>query len=74
MTAPRSDLRTTPQHHFFESWWSQHSETALKLHGLYQVIKLPKSSPWPTDYFQPWSFQGNSYQTWTSPYISHRQQ
>ncbi len=49
MTAPKSDFVTAPQHHFSETRWSQHSETALKVHGLYCAIKLKKSSPWPTD-------------------------
>ncbi len=50
MTAPKSDSVTAPQHHFSETMWSQHSETALKVHGLCCAIKLPKSSSWPTDY------------------------
>ncbi len=43
MTAPKSDFVTAPQHHYSESRWSQHSETALK-------VQNPKSGPWPTDY------------------------
>ena len=50
MTAPKSDFVTAPQRDFSETRWSQHSETALKVHGLCRAIKLPKSSPWPTDY------------------------
>ncbi len=51
MTAPKSGFVTAPQHHFSETRWSQLSETALKVHGLCRTIKLPKSSPWPIDYF-----------------------
>ncbi len=35
MTAPKSDFGTAIQHQFSESWWSQQSESALKVHGLY---------------------------------------
>ncbi len=51
MTAPKSDFMTAPQHHFSVSRWSQHLETALKVHELCHAVKLPKSSPWPTDYY-----------------------
>ena len=30
---------------FSETRWSQHSETALKVHEMCRAIKLPKSSP-----------------------------
>ncbi len=50
MTAPQTYIETAPQHWFSKSTWSQHSETAFKVHLPFQVIKLPKSSPWPTDY------------------------
>ncbi len=35
MTAPKSDFGTAPQHCFSKKGWSQHSETALKVHGLF---------------------------------------
>ncbi len=51
MRAPKSDFVTAPQYQSSESWWSQHSESAIKVHGLYCAIKLPKSRPWPTDQY-----------------------
>ncbi len=50
MTAPKTDIGTAPQHWFSESRWSQHSETAFKVHLLCRCIKLKTSHPWPTDY------------------------
>ena len=38
MTAPKSDFVTAPQHHFSETRWSQHSETAVKVQGLYSEV------------------------------------
>ncbi len=69
MTASKSDIGTAPQHWFSESRWSQHSETAFKVHLLCRCIKLKKSHPWPTDYHSLNSFSrpGRS----VSPWICH---
>ena len=40
IAAPKSDMETALQHWFSESRWSQHSDTALKVHGLFRAIKL----------------------------------
>ncbi len=50
MADPKSDMDTALTHSFSESRWSQHSEIALKFHGLFRAIKHTKSNPWPTDY------------------------
>ncbi len=52
MSAPESDFGTALQHQFSKSRWSKHSETAFKVHLPFWVIKLPKSSPWPTNYIK----------------------
>ena len=57
MTAPRSDHGTALQHWFSKKGWSQHSETVFKVHLPNRVIKIPKSSPWPTDYLPVMSYQ-----------------
>ena len=41
MKAPKSDFVTAPKHHFSGD---------LSIQKLFRAIKLPKSSPWPTDY------------------------
>ena len=41
MTAPKSDNVTAQQHGFFKKGWSQHSESAIKVHGLCCAITLP---------------------------------
>ncbi len=50
MIAPKSYIETASQHWFSKSRWSQHSETAFKVHLPFRVIKLHNSSLWPTDY------------------------
>ncbi len=50
MTAPKTDIGTGPQHQFSESRWSQHSETAFKVHLLCRCIKFPLFWVWPTGY------------------------
>ncbi len=45
MAAPKSDMETALQHWFSGSRWPQHSETALKVHGLFCAFKLPFLGP-----------------------------
>ena len=44
MTAPKSDFGTAlkhVKHQFSESMWSQHLETAFKVHLPFHIIKIP---------------------------------